>query len=577
MKESKLQARTIRLVFQIYVTVFAISCVLSYFFVVRPLKSNAVENYKVQNDYILEQIDSLFKTIKDYTNYVAYSETFLDKMEAYVKEPADHIIKYDLETNLYNSKSLKREIQDIVLEIDGLPPVYSILDLKHEEQEILASPWYRKIRGSGYSGGFSKGASIIISDTNEKARVIAYSKSYQIKNRKFTLTVFFRYDDVFGNIMRYYQNEFAEQYFICLDGSALFAEEQENLERLMTAAGGRNRQVILNGGGLYLKQELKEAAYSSVAYVSNAALYEKILPSMVIILSMAIGLLVGTLFIVIYIVKRLTCPIYNMTKAMDQVITDNFNRKLPVESDDEIGYLSQTFNTMSEELKKYFRQLVEKMEAEEEMKLRLLISQIDPHFVCNTLNTVKYLAAQQRTKDVQVVAAALSNILRDRLRIKNFQIYDTLEQEIDTIRQYLTIQEYRYGGQVTVLWDVPQEEMRCRIPKNMIQPLVENALFHGLADVEDGVVKGVIQIQVQRKGKDLLIRVVDNGQGLTEEQIKEILSDKGQQAAGGHGIGISNIRERLKLLFQKNAEFHIYSVPGEETVMEIVIKSLMST
>lgn len=570
MSESKLQNKAIWLIIQIYLIVFVVSLVLSYFLVLSPLKRNAVDSYRTENEYILDEVDSVLNSVKEYSNYIAYSEDFMDKLNAHLKKPDDPVILYDLETNLYNAKNLKQGIQDVVLDVDGSELVTSILDLKEEEQELIESDWYQSIRERNYSGGFSRG--ITITQNNEELNLIAYSKSYHMKNRQFTLTIFFRYDDLLGNIMRYYHREFEKQYWVTMDGHALFEEEQQQVDTLLEDFGEGEKYTQSNRQGVLIRGNLGNSSWRSLAFVSTHSLFQKITETMLITLSMAVVLFIGTLIIVVYIVKRVTSPVHQLAAAMDQVITDNFATKLPVESDDEIGYLSRTFNSMSEKLQNYFQQLVEKMEAEQEMKFGLLISQIDPHFFCNTLNTIKYLAKQGRTSDVEVAASALSNILRDRLRIKNFQIYDTVEQETDTIRQYLTIQKFRYGDEVEILWDIDESVKDLKIPKNMIQPLVENALYHGLADEEDGVIRGTITIQIE-KTNALYIRVRDDGRGMTKEQIQQLL-EKGQKSAPalkGHGIGIDNIRERLEILYGDQAELRIHSEPGKWAEMEIVI------
>lgn len=570
MSESKLQNKTILLVFQIYLSVLVVSLILSYFLIVSPLMENAVDSYSAQNKYILDEVDSVLDTVKEYTNYIAYSEDFMKKLNHYKSKPEDAVIRYELETSLYNVRNLKQGIQDIVLDVDGYEPVTSILELEKEEQELIDSDWYERIRNKSYSGGFSKG--ITIMQNNVPVRLIAYSKSYRMKNRKFTLTVFFRYEDLFGRIMSHYHSEFEKQYWVTLDGQALFEEDQAGADALLEDFDNEEKYTHSSLKGVLFMSNLGNASYRSLAFVSIRSVFQKIMETTLIVLSMAVALLIGTLLIVVYIVKRVTRPVHQLTEAMDQVITDKFTTKLPVESDDEIGYLSQTFNSMSEELQSYFRQLVEKMEAEQEMKFGLLISQIDPHFFCNTLNTIKYLAKQGRTKDVEIVSAALSNILRDRLRIKNFQIYDTVEQEADTVKQYLTIQEYRYGGQVEVLWDIEDDVRDLKIPKNIIQPLVENALFHGLADEEDGSIRGTITIQVERTDA-LRIHVTDDGCGMSQEQIERVMQGcaKEGQVQKGHGIGIDNIRERLEILYGQQAELCIHSEPGRWTEMEIVI------
>ena len=150
---------------------------------------------------------------------------------------------------------------------------------------------------------------------------------------------------------------------------------------------------------------------------------------------------------------------------------------------------------------------MEKEKQEQEMRFGLLASQVDPHFVCNTLNTVNYLAKQKRNEDVVIVSTALSNILRDRLRLKDFQIYDTVRQEVFTVRHYLQIQEYRYGSKVCVHWLVSEDVMGCEVPKNLIQPLIENSLFHGLADEDTGEIAGNIYVSITEKENSQLMEI----------------------------------------------------------------------
>ena len=100
--------------------------------------------YKSQNDYILEEADSLLNSIKEYTNYIAYSENLIPHINAYLKNPEDKVVRFNLETYLYNAKNLKMGIQDVVLDVEGRDMVNSILDLKKEEQNVLESEWYQK-------------------------------------------------------------------------------------------------------------------------------------------------------------------------------------------------------------------------------------------------------------------------------------------------------------------------------------------------------------------------------------------------------------------------------------------------
>lgn len=496
MSEAKLQKKTILLALQIYTIVFVASILLSYVLIISPLWDQAVVNYDTQNEYILDEMDAALNTVREYANYIAYSEDIMKKMNSCLQEPENTIVRFDLETALYHAQTLKQGIEAIALEMEGEDRVTSILDLVKEEEELLDSDWYERIRSNSYSGGFSKGISITKSGVPLK--LIAYSKNYRMKNRKFTLTIFIRYEDLFGRVMSQYHGEFEEQYWSMRDGQTLFEEDQAKMDALLEDFSGNSDPIQKSLKGVLFVKSLDNASYRSVSFISTRTVFSAIKESVLLILSMAIVLLIGTLLIVVYIVKRVTKPVHQLAKAMDQVVAKNFTIKLPIDSDDEIGYLTQTFNHMSEELQNYIEKIVKSVETEQEMKYGLLISQIDPHFCCNTLNTIKYLAKQGRMKDVEIVAIALSNILRDRLRVKNFQIYDTVAQETNMVKKYLTIQEYHYGNEVDVRWFVEEDVKELKIPKNIIQPLVENALVHGLVDEDDGSIKGILVIRVKK-------------------------------------------------------------------------------
>ena len=128
--------------------------------------------------------------------------------------------------------------------------------------------------------------------------------------------------------------------------------------------------------------------------------------------------------------------------------------------------------------------------------MSLLVSQIDPHFIYNTINSINYLARKKRCEDIVKVNSALIAILKDRLRVNDIQITDSVANEMKIVNQYIVIEKFMYDGNLEVEWDIAPELMEEQIPKNMIQPLVENSLFHGLIDEESGEFCGKIIITV---------------------------------------------------------------------------------
>ena len=195
------------------------------------------------------------------------------------------------------------------------------------------------------------------------------------------------------------------------------------------------------------------------------------------------------------------------------------------------------------------------------MRYGLLISQVDPHFIYNTMNTITYLAQKNRVNDVIVVNKAMIEILKDRLRIEVSEVFDSLKQEINVVKQYLMIQEYRYEGIFKVKYEIEEKCMQCYIAKNMIQPLIENALSHGLLQNKDEngePLGGCICINIFKDQQFIHINITDNGVGMTEEEVAEISRPMKHWERGGH-IGIRNIRERMKYIYYENAKMEIHS------------------
>ena len=227
---------------------------------------------------------------------------------------------------------------------------------------------------------------------------------------------------------------------------------------------------------------------------------------------------------------------------------------------------------MTVDLKDSLELLAKKERQEQQIRFSLLISQIDPHFIYNTINSINYLARRGRCNDVIKVNSALISILQDRLRVNDIQVTDTIANERKVVEQYLVIERYMYDGDLEVAWKIENELMTEQIPKNMIQPLVENALFHGLIDEESGELNGKIEIEIQRDEKDLILRVSDNGIGMSEDRLKAVREEIYQPEERGKKIGLSNIGRRLYYLYGSSDGIRIESGENEGTRITLKFK-----
>jgi sensor histidine kinase YesM len=188
------------------------------------------------------------------------------------------------------------------------------------------------------------------------------------------------------------------------------------------------------------------------------------------------------------------------------------------------------------------------------------------------MNTISYLAQKGRNQDVIAVNKAMIEILRDRLRIEISEVYDTVEQEISVTKQYLLIQDYRYEGIFKTKITIEDMAKSHLIAKNIIQPLVENALYGILENRDENgeVLGGLIEIAVTEQERQVKIVVKDNGAGMSQEQVDKILNQPHTNIRGEH-IGIRNIRERVSYIYKESAKLNITSREGYGTIVCIKV------
>ena len=197
----------------------------------------------------------------------------------------------------------------------------------------------------------------------------------------------------------------------------------------------------------------------------------------------------------------------------------------------------------------------------------MLMSKIHPHFLYNTLNSVIYLARRDHNQDIEKMVQSLILILQDGMAAYSGEICAMLKEELEVVSAYCVIQNYRYKDKVSVNIEVPDSLKTAYVPKNILQPLVENAIYHGIVPMEEN---GTVEILAERREEMLDLWVIDTGIGMDENELKG-LEQNGTGHPGVHSIGIKSIRERLEYLYQEHYSFEIYSEKGKGTTVLISI------
>ncbi len=347
-----------------------------------------------------------------------------------------------------------------------------------------------------------------------------------------------------------------------------FTDSQYEVKRTEEQAG-----VFLGARISYTIEDMKLLVYMpSKVYMSP---YSTLIVSLNFIL---VSLMIVLLVIILFVLKRNFSRLKILTAQMENIRQGEMDFTPKISGEDEIGVLADNFYQMMGEINANISQIRNQEKREKEIEYSLLISQIDPHFIYNALNTISYLAELKRYKDIVVINQALIEMLRDRLKISKLQIYDTLENEEKQLRYYLTIQNYLCGNRITL--DFKAEDLQISYPKNILQPLVENAVFHGILlhrDADGRKLPGLVSVKITAEAGFLVTRITDNGIGMSEEDIfhyftemPDSIADFDDSSQNHEHIGIYNIRMRLSYLYGEL--YTISAVSPNHEGLEITLK-----
>lgn len=277
----------------------------------------------------------------------------------------------------------------------------------------------------------------------------------------------------------------------------------------------------------------------------------------------AVVILIGLLLYIpisILSARSITRPIRMLLAHMKRIAKGDFRPDPSLEFDSEIGELGRGVNQMACSISSLMERHVSQEKMKKELEIQVLQAQINPHFLYNTLNTIKWMAIAQHAGGIRDTVGALSRLLQNLSRGTDQLV--PLEEEFAIVRDYMSIQELRYSGRLRLENRVPPEMARARIIKFTLQPIVENAIFHG---IESKTSAGKIRLSAERVGEELFLHVRDDGIGMSREAIDTIFSDETPNRRGLSGIGLRNVDERIRLTYGASFGLSIQSLPGEYT------------
>ncbi|HYF75360.1 MAG TPA: sensor histidine kinase [Candidatus Nitrosocosmicus sp.] len=279
-------------------------------------------------------------------------------------------------------------------------------------------------------------------------------------------------------------------------------------------------------------------------------------------------ILINSIFIslgALYITKLVTQPLARMQGYMKSAERGEF-AVIPVEEhrDDEIIQLKKVYNKMVVEIEKLIARVKKEERTKRKNELKLIQAQIKPHFLYNTLDAISALSLMGDSQNAYKITRSLGDFYRTSLSNGNETI--TVKEELDCIKSYLSILDIRYDGKYAVDYEIDPEIADFKILKLLLQPIVENAVHHGLRNKEG---EGLLSIIGYRAGESLIFKIKDNGIGMTGEKINEVLNNKVNNTHGG--FGIYSCKQRLSIYYNTENPLRIESTPGMGTEVTVEI------
>lgn len=268
------------------------------------------------------------------------------------------------------------------------------------------------------------------------------------------------------------------------------------------------------------------------------------------------------------LIHMVSAPITRIRQQLELISSGVFTINPVLETPDEFGDIGRGINSMSQSISRLMQQQLEHEHEKQQLELISLQNQISPHFLYNTLYTIKWMAILQNAPGISEMLDSLGQIMK--YISKNTDSKISLEDELKLLGHYITIQRYRYGDSFTYTQSIADPSLlSCRVFKFSLQPLIENAITHGINGKQQ---PGQIQLRVTREGEDLLIDITDNGVGISQQQIDEILTyDKDiTEELLFKKIGLKNIDRRLKLEYGDRYGIQIRSRLGSYT--EVLVR-----
>ncbi len=553
-RRNSLKFRILKNLFVVLLVSMLISTIISFLYFVQIVRNQKIADEEGRVQQVSNQITFMVEDIQGFGRSMIADEDLQELLDDTCQNGEFERLKkrYNISKRLSFYNSLRSYIRSSYIELENGEGYTSSdnMDKDYLKQKTAIA----EIQEYGRQSEWFFSNPYYGIDNWDSKPVICNSSSmmdkYQFGKKKGVLTLEISLEYFLKQIKNYgreYEN-------ICLVGNDGMILYEENDEKTISRLLESNDKLLEQGihkvkEGYLICKDVEKSGWKLCTLISNTYLWKSssYVPKFLFLcfLFSLSAILLNTSRLMECIIK----PITYLSEQMGETNYEKLHMQERVQTGDEIQILYECYNTMVGEIQRGIDERIEYEKQKKKMEFDIMLSQINPHYLYNVLNTVVYLSTAGKNEEVVQIVNSMIHTLQETINLGEKNIETTVEKEIELTETYLNIQKYRYPGMFRVSISCSEDLKDVIVPKTIIQPLVENAILHGILPLEK---EGTVLICIKKIEKTLCIIISDDGVGISEKRLQLFQTKETFIEQNGNGrkhIGISNVRDRIQYLY----------------------------
>ena len=546
------------------------------------MTDSAIENIKRAQDNIVTTLNGEVKDVSlRLSHFVYVNDNEIMKIAARTDTDSlgDRHHYTQLLTEAFNYSMVP--VQDILSAVfymkDG-KATYMKDDVVLSEEEVKSSGWYQEALAD-YNivkiGYYNTRVTVSSSGANAFTLVAGLAPGIDVDRDEHVEMVALFVSSQVGSLIRDYDREgnLGTTMILDRDGNVLF--DRKDTAGLLTdhvslEENAVTRQRVKGQEYVYVVSVEPMTGCRIVSVVASETLTRAFNRTAMAIVCVMLVLFALFYFFSSYFLRDIIDPIHNTVEGMQMVEDGNLEVHVEPAGQAELRTMIHSFNRMTRRLKQLMEDNEEQQQKKHEAEIRALQSQINPHFLVNSLNSIRFIAQVSKFDSIARMAEALIKILSCSFR-SNAGFYP-LREELEVLDSFIYLMKIRYSDGFDICYEVEEGCMECLVPRLILQPIVENSIVHGFDEMEEEI--GQIVVSGRVEDGFLVIRIEDNGKGMTEEEMEALLSGNEMGKEDNLSIGVSNVNARLMLNYGKDCMLKMESEPGRytRTILRLPVK-----